>query len=1281
MVQQGMSQPSVLLLSGRPAFLDPLSQAFSAAGLTVDVARDQDAAVAAFVGKGGIPSGVIIDLLTIDDDAANVCGVLRDAPAAASVPVLFIGTGAESIRSTTDALIAGGDGFFQLPIEAGRIVAKIAAYVGTPSPILPHGLLVTIDEHDLLERTPEPARTIVVAPAMLPGDLLGDDDELLQPAILHSGRNAQHFLDDQETPPSGLGRPPEVRAALAVDDFSDRGFADSTIAAQREPTRPIAEVPTADGPAIADTPVPHSDASVLEAAAVAASRSAESIEFDRLVAETAARQFDDNHRRRLAEAEATLAAIRHRRANAAAEVEMLREEQRLRKEAEEAELRALDEARAAAEADLRTAMEFQAARMHEEEARLKELVEARRVAEQALERLTAEQAARLEQEEVRVAALAGERVAAEAALAALHDEQQGRLDAEQQRLAELAARREQLQREHDDVVSASQERVQNDQAELDAILQRQRQVQHELDAADAARQQRLADEAAALNDLTARRVVVEGEEAAAAAERDARRRDEEAHLQALQAQREALQSELAETLDAAAARARAEEDQLAQVHAERVAAEQALEQLHAERTARVADEEQRLEQLQRQQAAAQEALAAAQQSQAQELAREQARLAALRDEVKAREQHLAQLDETERQQRVAEQQRLHALAAERASLEAAIAALTSTSADEEQRTRSRLAELEIERLRAQEAVDQLSNDLRRRGEEAQAALAALDSQRAAAEVSVGAQRAALAAAIAAEQEQLAALQQQRIQREQVLADDSAAQLAQLHQQEAVLQRLSAQAAAERLRLAEEAASVEHVLREQTASARSRFEALQAEHQALVKAAALEAERLVQLRAEEEAARSAIDEARARARLAFVGGRFDAMPPGTAPLAADVGRERRSLSDDEGVVHGGHVVDIAAAWAHEPAPPLPFRTLEPPEGYFVDGELPALLFAAHRQRVTGAVSITTDDHRQRVLFLEEGEPVFVSSSAPQDRPEEALLKAGLITASVYSTLRAGDAISARRLCARLVDDGVLKLEELFSAVRGVLTEHVLHLFEGAAGSFTFSEERAHAADRVRLEHHFDAVIAEGVRRKYDDARLWGVLGGPSTLLGAATTSVSLPPLSPQERVVVEQLDGTRTLDDVVLGTGLHAHIVLRTALLAVACGAVNVLARGLPVGAVDVAARREQSLAIDRARVVDRLALARHGDYFSFLGVEPDATPFEVHRAAARLRERFEPARYRDGVYADIRSALREIVDVVNDAEAVLADPGLRESYRANLRAPLANTARRSMSAS
>jgi hypothetical protein len=97
-------------------------------------------------------------------------------------------------------------------------------------------------------------------------------------------------------------------------------------------------------------------------------------------------------------------------------------------------------------------------------------------------------------------------------------------------------------------------------------------------------------------------------------------------------------------------------------------------------------------------------------------------------------------------------------------------------------------------------------------------------------------------------------------------------------------------------------------------------------------------------------------------------------------------------------------------------------------------------------------------------------------------------------------------------------------------------------------------------------------------------------------------------------------------------------------------------------------RRHRAIAIDRTRVLDKLALARHGDYFSFLGCESTATPFEVHRAAVRVRERFDPARYTDAAFADLKASLQEILDVVADAEAVLADPALKDAYRAHLRA-------------
>src|SRR5205085_249262 len=147
---------------------------------------------------------------------------------------------------------------------------------------------------------------------------------------------------------------------------------------------------------------------------------------------------------------------------------------------------------------------------------------------------------------------------------------------------------------------------------------------------------------------------------------------------------------------------------------------------------------------------------------------------------------------------------------------------------------------------------------------------------------------------------------------------------------------------------------------------------------------------------------------------------------------------------------------------------------------------------------------------------------------------------------------------------------------------------------------------------------DALLAEGIRRKYDEKRLWFVLGGPSSIIAPdiqGPASPILPPLSPEEKVALARLDGTRAIEDVILETAIAPVVVLRVALIALSCGAARMLARGMPADPAERAAQRDRSVAIDRARILDKLHAARQGDYFTFLGIDLHASAFEVQRAA------------------------------------------------------------------
>jgi hypothetical protein len=410
-----------------------------------------------------------------------------------------------------------------------------------------------------------------------------------------------------------------------------------------------------------------------------------------------------------------------------------------------------------------------------------------------------------------------------------------------------------------------------------------------------------------------------------------------------------------------------------------------------------------------------------------------------------------------------------------------------------------------------------------------------------------------------------------------------------------------------------------------------------------------------------------EERHRRARLAFRAGLLEA-GSARAQATGEVGRVAWTRGEVAARPTDGVVFEEGGELPVEPPPaPERYQPMDPEEGRFLEGELPALLFSAHLLGVTGALDLRHEDGRVRTLYLEEGEPVGFASELPADRPEEALLRAGLLTGVKHAELRAGPLRSARRLCSLLVEEGALKPQELFTSVRGVMTEQLLAVLEWGQGSYRWRDVTAHAADRVRLQHGFDALLAEGVRRKYDLERLWRVLGGPRTLVGPDEGPTRLPPLTHAEQAALRLLDGRRSLEEVVLDGALLPEVVLRAALLALACGAAKIVARGLPRDAAEHTLDREQALGVDKERILDRLDKARRGTYFELLGIPAESTGFEVHRACAQLRRAFDPDRFTDPAFRALKGALDEIRQVLDEAEGVLADDDLRRAYVGSLR--------------
>jgi hypothetical protein len=91
-----------------------------------------------------------------------------------------------------------------------------------------------------------------------------------------------------------------------------------------------------------------------------------------------------------------------------------------------------------------------------------------------------------------------------------------------------------------------------------------------------------------------------------------------------------------------------------------------------------------------------------------------------------------------------------------------------------------------------------------------------------------------------------------------------------------------------------------------------------------------------------------------------------------------------------------------------------------------------------------------------------------------------------------------------------------------------------------------------------------------------------------------------------------------------------------------------------------AAQRENA---QRARIAARRALVDQGDYFAVLGVSPAATLHDIERAYQSLRSEFEPSRAITAHTVDLADDVSAIVEVLDEAYAILQDTPRREAYR------------------
>jgi len=345
---------------------------------------------------------------------------------------------------------------------------------------------------------------------------------------------------------------------------------------------------------------------------------------------------------------------------------------------------------------------------------------------------------------------------------------------------------------------------------------------------------------------------------------------------------------------------------------------------------------------------------------------------------------------------------------------------------------------------------------------------------------------------------------------------------------------------------------------------------------------------------------------------------------------------------------------------------------PDTGEIVSGlsDASMLLARMFARAGTGRVGFRRDDV-EKVVFFDQGRPVFASSSDARDRMGELLVREGKITAAQFERCQTQVAESGRRMGEILVDFGYMKRRELLPAVRRHVEDIVYSLFGWDHGTYRLTIDPVASAERIRLSRHPASLILEGIRRKLDRTSLERLVGSASTVIEIpdrerVTSVVNLGDLAPEERGALSAFDGQADLAQVARVANVDVTDVLPLAWGLCVLGLATARRTDTEVADEGAALVGETDLAIDRERVRARWQLVTDADYFALLGVRRDATTFEIRRAYQSARRDFAADCFPTDLRRELAQELDDIAHVLDEAFRVLRDDRLRQTYLSNL---------------
>lgn len=365
---------------------------------------------------------------------------------------------------------------------------------------------------------------------------------------------------------------------------------------------------------------------------------------------------------------------------------------------------------------------------------------------------------------------------------------------------------------------------------------------------------------------------------------------------------------------------------------------------------------------------------------------------------------------------------------------------------------------------------------------------------------------------------------------------------------------------------------------------------------------------------------------------------------------------------------------------------------PPKGSLRRFGFARLLREVARGRMSGSLYLLSAQTK-KVVFFEEGYPIFVRSNVLSECLGQILAQEGLITQEQCEQTLEAIRRTGKKQGELLVEMGILSEGNLRYGLEAQLRAKLFDIFSWDDGRYQFKRDPPNLQFGIKLDTTPEGVIIEGIQDVFDDA---AAREGLATYLDKYPTlreddaQIDKLQLLPEERFHIATLDGSRTLTQILEATADPPVPSMATLVFGLLqAGLVQLSSRALPAraavakpdlgpGPIDDA---ELTPAFEPQNLITEYEdtplpgempkapglLGDHED--DFAGVDEDSGPIAVSVASAapvakEVAEELvadQPSAEIDETFDDDQIELLDDEDmlvVVDDGDLVLADPGV-----------------------